>query len=129
MAVILGGHDTVVLEIFPDISPDLSHLEVRVHLDNLQFLLFLGSEVVSTKAHPIKHREDYQSDIILLNLLPDAVDEVGFCACFCEIFEVGWLGYIFLLFLWDKWFFVIYDDSLLVFYSVFLVLLAVEFDH
>lgn len=54
MPVIICWVDFLLLELLLDVAPDLAHLEVRVHLDHLQLLLFVGVQVVSGEAYPVQ---------------------------------------------------------------------------
>lgn len=129
MSVVLGRADLLLLQLLLYITPDLAHLEMRVHLDHLELLLLVSVQVVPCKTHPIEDREDYKSDVVLLYLLADPVDQVGLSSCLSQILQKRRFWRVFLSQLRHKWFEFVDDNSLLVFDSVLLILLTVEFDH
>ena len=55
VTVVLSRLYFALLKLPPAVTPDLSHLEVRIHLNHLQLLLLLGRQVVSSKAHPVQY--------------------------------------------------------------------------
>lgn len=127
--VVFSRPHVFLLELFLDIAPNLTHLEVGVHLDHLQFLLLIGIEVVSGKAHSVENGEDNQSDVILFNFFSNSIDKIGLCASLSQIFQIGRLRQTFLYQFRHQWLQSIDYHSLLVSYSVFFILFAVQLDH
>jgi hypothetical protein len=80
--VVISWSDVFLLKLLLDIAPDLSHFEVRIHLNHLQFLLFVGVEIVSGKTHSIQDGKYYQPDVILLDFFADSIDQVSLCSSF-----------------------------------------------
>lgn len=72
--VVEGRVDFLLFEMQPDLGPDFSDLEVRVHLDDFHLLLFLGVEVVLIEADSVQDAENDQADVVLLDLFLDSVD-------------------------------------------------------
>lgn len=96
MLVVFSWSYVFLLELLLDVAPDLAHLEVRIHLDHLQFLLLVSIEIVSGEAYSVENGKYYQSDVILLHLLPDPVNQVGFSTSFSQIFKISRFGQILL---------------------------------
>ena len=127
--VVFSRCHAFLLELLLDIAPNLTHLEVRVHLDHLQFLLLIGIEVISGEAHSVEDGEDNQSDVILFNFFSNSIDKVGLCASFSQIFQIGRLRQTLLDQLRHKRLQSIHHHSLLVPYTIFFILFAVKLDH
>lgn len=72
--VVEGRVDFLLFEMQPDLGPDFSDLEVRVHLDDFHLLLFLCVEVVLVEAYSVQDAENDQTDVVLLDLFLDSVD-------------------------------------------------------
>jgi hypothetical protein len=94
---------------------------VRVHLDYLELLLLVGCEVVAGKAYTVEDRENDETDVILLDLLTDAVYQVGLCAGLGQILEVSGLGQVLLAELGHQRFAFVHHHSLLVLHAVLLI--------
>jgi hypothetical protein len=96
--VVFSRPHVFLLELFLDIAPNFTHLEVRVHLDHLQFLLLIGIEVVSGKAHSVENGEDNQSDVILFNFFSNSIDLIFPSRALMNFYEklfmsiFSWLG-------------------------------------
>ncbi len=85
MLVVFSWGYLLLLKLLLNVSPNLAHFEVGIHLNNFQFLLLVSVEVVSGESHSIKYREDDQSDIILLDFLSDPIHQISFCSGFSQI--------------------------------------------
>jgi hypothetical protein len=96
MFVIFSRRDVLLLQLLLDVSPDLAHFEVRIHLNHFQFLLLISIEVISGESHSIQNRKYDQSDIILLDLLSDPIHQISLCSGFSQIFQVCRLWQVFL---------------------------------
>lgn len=129
MPIVVRRVYLLLLELLLDVAPDLAHLEVRVHLDHLELLLLVGIQVVAGEAYPVENGEYYQSDVVLLDLFADSVDQVGLCACFGEVLQEGRLRKVLLGQLRHQRLELIDHNTLLILHSVLLVLFAVELDH
>ena len=123
--VVLRRLHSSVRQLPPDVAPDLSHLEVRVHLYHLQLLLFLRRQVVPGKSHPVKHRKHNQSDIVLFHLFSNPVYEVGLSSSISQVLQVSRLRKVLLLFLRHQRFLVVDHHSLLILDPIFFILLTV----
>jgi hypothetical protein len=71
--VIFSWTDLLLLQLPLDISPNLPHLEVGIHLDYLEFLLLVGVQIISCESYSVKNRKNNQSNIILLDLLTNSI--------------------------------------------------------
>ena len=125
MLVVLRRLHSGVRQLPPDVAPDFTHLEVRVHLNHLQFLLFLRRQVVSGESHPVKHRKHDQSDIVLFHFLPNPVYKVGLSSSISQVLQVSRLRKVLLLFLRHQRFLVVDHHPLLILDSIFFILLTV----
>ncbi len=74
MFIVLGWFDIFIFELKPDLGPDFTNFEMRVHLDDLHLLLFVCIKIVLVKTNPVKNAENDQSYIVLLNFLLDPID-------------------------------------------------------
>lgn len=129
MPVVFRGVDVLLFQLMPNFSPNLSHFEVRVHLNHLEFLLFVGVQIIDGESDSVENRKNYESNIILLHLLTDAINQISFGPSLCQILQVGWLWQVFFGKLWYERFDPVNYDPLLISNSVLLILLAIKLNH
>ncbi len=89
MLVVLCRLDILTFELELDLRPDLSNLEMRVHLHNFHLLLFMRVQVVLIKSNPVKNAKNDESDVVLLHLLLDPIHQVSLHACLGQILQVS----------------------------------------
>ena len=63
MPVILRWFQIGVLELFLDVAPDLSILEIWVELDHFDHLLLLRSQLMEVETTPVEGAKDDGSDV------------------------------------------------------------------
>lgn len=75
----------LLLQLHFDLTPNLAHFEVRVHLYNFHLLLFMCVEIIFVEAYPVEYAKYDEPDIVLFDLLFDPIDKVGLHASFREV--------------------------------------------
>lgn len=126
--VVLRGLDALLLELLHDLAPDFSHLEVRVQLDHLHFLLLHGVQLVFVEAHSVQDGEYGDPEVAAAHYLFYSIDQVGLGARTGEILQESLCARLFLLAEGNQRPLPVVDDSVLVLDSKSFILLRVQPD-
>jgi len=86
VTVVVSCLNPFLLHLLSDLAPDLSHLEVRVHLNHLQLLLFVGCEVVACESYSIQNGKDDQSHVKGFHFFSNPIHKVCLGSSLSKIF-------------------------------------------